>query len=408
MRAVSHILQGKDDRAKAIREILDLFLPRFSNPNKDLPILIDLQQGLSPSVVGTGVSILTDLYFDIEIKKETYERSEESYQKGLLKSLKKLFNNKNIASDKECISKGIQREFETFLNSTSLSSEQQRKTIHEYNLELENLSEFTQITSNLFMSCVILEINKRSGILDFDLFRKSEIYFEHCMKIVNLFLQRVNVNETVIPNPVFGCMEHGILGDGDFILDGNLYDIKTTKSIKVNKNSRRQLLFYYLLNNRCSIPFSDKSEGTMFDISKLYIYKARHGVSIEIPIKLRGAKPLDIIKIISEIEIGKITPSEGIDKAISMLKEELDPKPQKIKLEPKKNKIIVPKEKVHIFKVKKAFMCNDTGEVFDSIRKANEKHGYSKNAIYRQLKGGKYTTTRDGHKYTWRVIYKIV
>ena len=162
MRAVSHILQGKDDRAKAIREILDLFLPRFLNPNKDLPILIDLQQGLSPSVVGTGVSILTDLYFDIEIKKETYERSEESYQKGLLKSLKKLFNNKNIASDKECISKGIQREFETFLNSTSLSSEQQRKTIHEYNLERENMSEFTQITSNLFMSCVILEINKRS------------------------------------------------------------------------------------------------------------------------------------------------------------------------------------------------------------------------------------------------------
>ncbi|MGL6058277.1 MAG: hypothetical protein ACRC17_08165 [Culicoidibacterales bacterium] len=85
MRAVSHILQGKDDKAKAIRGILDLFLPRFSNLNKDLPRLIDLPQGISPNVVGTGVSILTDLYFDIEIKKEIYTRSKEPEPKKYLK-----------------------------------------------------------------------------------------------------------------------------------------------------------------------------------------------------------------------------------------------------------------------------------------------------------------------------------
>ncbi|MGL6058278.1 MAG: hypothetical protein ACRC17_08170 [Culicoidibacterales bacterium] len=157
-----------------------------------------------------------------------------------------------------------------------------------------------------------------------DLFRKSDLYFEHCLEIVNLFLQRVNVNNTVIPNPIFGCIEHAILGDGDFILDGNLYDIKTTKAIEVDKNSRRQLLFYYLLNHRDLTFLSDKSESTEFDISKLYIYKARHGVSIEIPIKLRGADPLDIMQIITAVEIGKITPSEGIEKATSLVKEGLN------------------------------------------------------------------------------------
>ena len=69
------ILIEKDEKAKAIREILDLFLPKFKNLSKDTPILIDLPKNLNPAVVGTGVSVLTDLYYEIEINPKIYNKA---------------------------------------------------------------------------------------------------------------------------------------------------------------------------------------------------------------------------------------------------------------------------------------------------------------------------------------------
>lgn len=378
IRAVTHILKGKDDKAKAIREILDLFLPTFKNLSKNTPILVDLPTGLSASVVGTGVSVLTNLYYEIEINPKIY------------------------TTDKEYIFKGAIRDFEDFPYSALNAIEKQLEIIFNYKLELEEVNKFTQITPKLFMACVILETYKRCGIYDFVLFDRANLYYDHCMEIVELLLKSININTSVIPNPVFGCIEHMIQGDGDFILDGNLFDIKTSKSIIIDKNSRRQLLFYYLMNYResSSMPYE-----TRYDISKLYIYKARHGISIEIPINLRGVNPLDVIKTITNIETEKISPTKGIEIVKSMLKDDLEPK---IKV---KTSIVKPnkKKKVHQFKIKKAFICNETKEVFDSIVKANEKYGFSKNTIYRYLDGSKkYTTTEYGTKLTWRVLYKII
>lgn len=384
MRPVTHILQGKDDKAKSIREILDLFLPPFKNISKDLPILIDLPKGLSPSVIGTGVSVLTDLYFELEIKHEA------------------------STTDKKYIKKDIQKMFEEFSKYTLRATKHELKVIHNYKLELYKLDKFDKITPQLFMACVILETYKRCKILDFYLFDRANVYYDHCMSIVKLFVERININDSVIPNPTFTCIEHMIMGDGDFILDGNLYDIKTTKSIAVDKNSRRQLLFYYLMNYRRSSP---TSHNVKFNISKLYIYKARHGVCIEIPINLRGVNPLDVINTITNVETGNISSSEGIEIVTSMLKEELDSnlKKELSISKPTKKKISKPKKSTYKFRLKKVFMCNETREVFDSVIKANEKYKYSKNAIYKHLNGEiKYTTTKNGEKFTWRVMYKIV
>lgn len=384
MRAVTHILQGKDEKAKAIKEILDLFLPSFRNINKDSPILIDLPKGLSPSIIGTGVSVLTDLYFEVEIKQELY------------------------TADKAYIKKGIQEIFEEFPKCYLRATKHQLKVIHNYKLELERLDKFQEVTPKLFMACIILETYKRCGILDFDLFDRANVYYDHCMAIVELFVERININDSVIPNPIFGCIEHMIKGDGDFILDGNLYDIKTTKSIVVDKNSRRQLLFYYLMNHR---KYSPKYFNTKFQISKLYIYKARHGICIEIPINLRGANPLKVINTITDVEIGKVSSSEGIKIVSSMLNEKLEPDAKKeLSIsKPIKKKISKPKKEIYKFRIKKVFMCNETREVFDNVVKANEKYKYSKNTIYRYLNGSiKYATTKNGEKFTWRVMYKIV
>lgn len=378
IRAVTHILKGRDDKAKAIKEILDLFLPTFRNLDKHTPILIDLPKGLSASVIGTGVSVLTDLYYEIEINPETHTSNEEYIIKGAL------------------------RDFENFSSSALDVTKDQLQVIFNYKLELKSANSFDQITPELFMACVILEIYKRCGMCDFDLFNRANVYYKHCMDIVELMLKSLSINASVIANPVFGCIDHMIQGDGDFILDGNLFDIKTTKSINVDKNSRRQLLFYYLMNHKesSSMPYETK-----YDISKLYIYKARHGVSIEIPINLRGVNPLNVIKTITSIETNQIAPSKGIEIVNAMIKEDLEPKIDKKKSVQKLEK----KKKAHKFKIKKAYMCSETSEVFDSVIKANEKYGFSKNIIYKYLEGSiKCTTTKYGTKLTWRVVYKII
>lgn len=379
IRPVTNILIEKDEKAKAIREILDLFLPKFKNLSKDTPILIDLPKNLNPAVVGTGVSVLTDLYYEIEI-------------------------NPKIYNNKEYIIKGAIRNFEYFLDSSLNVRNQWVERMTRYKLELEKLNKFTDITYGLFIACVILDTYKRCGVLDFNLFSKAPVYYTHCMEIVELLLKNLNINNSVIANPIFGCMEHMISGDGDFILDGNLFDIKTTKSINVEKNSRRQLLFYYLMNYRKSSfgPYEKR-----YDISKLYIYKARYGISIEIPINLRGVNPLDVINTITKVETGQVSPSRGIEIVKSMLKEELEPKKKDLepKVELKSQKI----KKVYKFKLKKVFVCNETNEVFNRVIDANEKYGFSKNTIYKCLEGSrKYSTSKYGTKLTWRVMYSII
>lgn len=296
IRPVTSILNGNDDRAKTIREILDLFLPKFKNLSKDTSILIDLPKNLSASVIGTGVSVLTDLYYEIEVNPKTYNNG------------------------KEYIDKNIRKKLDLFICAALNATQNQKQKISKYKVDLENANKFTDITPEIFISCVISEIYMRCGIVDFDLFKKSNLYYNHCIDIVELLLKNININSSIIPNPVFGCEEHMIKGDGDFILDGNLFDIKTSKSIKVDKNSRRQLLLYYLMNYRKS---ESQPYEKIYNISKLYIYKSRYGISIEIPINLRGANPLHIINTITKVETGKILPSTGIKRVKSMLKEDL-------------------------------------------------------------------------------------
>lgn len=378
IRAVTHILNSNDEKSKAIKEILDLFLPRFKNLDKDTPILINLPAGFSPSIIGTGVSVLSNLYFELNVVPKKY-----------------------LNEGKEYIAKGVSKDFEHFMALTPYLDNEDLEKISSFKSQLENAEKIFQITPELFMMCVILETYKRCGMFDLNLLKVSDDYYHECATILNLLLNSIKINDSIILNPIFGCEEHMLKGDGDFILNGSLIDIKTSKSIVVDKNARRQLLFYYLLNHRRD---SLKSFKTKYPISKLYVYKARHGRCIEVPFNLRGVNPLYIIEVISAIEAEKIVPDAGIELIKCMLKSELNPKSQKLKSKPKKVK-----EKKHIFKIKKVFVCIETGEIFNNVVEANKKYGFSKNSIYRNLNGErKCTTTKYGDRLTWKVMYKIV
>ena len=153
IRPVTSILNGNDDRAKTIREILDLFLPKFKNLSKDTSILIDLPKNLSASVIGTGVSVLTDLYYEIEVNPKTYNNG------------------------KEYIDKNIRKKLDLFICAALNATQNQKQKISKYKVDLENANKFTDITPEIFISCVISEIYMRCGIVDFDLFKKSNLYY---------------------------------------------------------------------------------------------------------------------------------------------------------------------------------------------------------------------------------------
>ena len=77
-------------------------------------------------------------------------------------------------------------------------------------------------------------------------------------------------------NPIFGQSSLDIGGaDADFIIDGRLIDVKTTKELKFKREYFRQLVGYHILNMR---------ENNMYgNIESLGIYFSRFGIMFTFP-----------------------------------------------------------------------------------------------------------------------------
>lgn len=102
----------------------------------------------------------------------------------------------------------------------------------------------------------------------------------------------------VFDNPKFGNYRHILSGEGDFLVDDLLVDIKTTESRSFTKSFWRQLLMYYLLNDVQRELYEansvTRSSRETFDekypeITRVGIYFARYG-------ELRTIEMEDIIE----------------------------------------------------------------------------------------------------------------
>jgi len=98
------------------------------------------------------------------------------------------------------------------------------------------------------------------------------------MNLINIIDYKLFLaKEQCILNPTFGQSSLDLGGaDADFIIDGTLIDIKTTKYLKFTRDHFRQLIGYYLLNKR-----ENNING---DIKELGIYFSRFGIFYTFPI----------------------------------------------------------------------------------------------------------------------------
>lgn len=92
-------------------------------------------------------------------------------------------------------------------------------------------------------------------------------------------------SETLIERPQFGMYQHILPGEGDFIVDDLLVDVKTTESGSFTPAYWRQLLLYYVLVDIQRVLFD--VEGRTYgqadwdrkypEVNQVGIYFARHG-----------------------------------------------------------------------------------------------------------------------------------
>jgi len=105
-----------------------------------------------------------------------------------------------------------------------------------------------------------------------DLFRIEDSDIEDLRNLVALVDSKLFIaKRQCVLNPIFGKSSLIVGGaDADFIFDDTIIDIKTTKYLKFERQSFRQLLGYFMLNLR---------EDNMYGkINKLGIYYSRFGV----------------------------------------------------------------------------------------------------------------------------------
>ncbi len=92
--------------------------------------------------------------------------------------------------------------------------------------------------------------------------------------INNIFKGKKNI----VVNPVFGNSQILVHADGDFILDGTLYEIKCTNQKNCTTTTIRQLIVYFLLNDLLKDKYKIKRFGYYNPLRKQKVE-----FSIEIP-----------------------------------------------------------------------------------------------------------------------------
>lgn len=141
----------------------------------------------------------------------------------------------------------------------------------------------------------------------------------------------INVKSNVIFNPHFGVGGALVGGaDADLLIDGTLYDFKTTKSYGYKLVDAEQLMGYYLLN-QMSIEFESELIGLSYEelkIERIVFYKARFGEFEFFDLSnITMALQNDVIQKLAKFFTGKtgmlrlMSPFADIDQLDSTLKE---------------------------------------------------------------------------------------
>jgi len=120
----------------------------------------------------------------------------------------------------------------------------------------------------------------------------------------------------VFDEPTFGGHRHILPGEGDFIVDNLLVDIKTTEKRSFTNAFWRQLLMYYLLNDIQRVLYDvdgrtygrEQFDGKYPEINRVGIYFARYG----------ELKTVDMSEVIKETRQYKEFRAWIVDRAIEI------------------------------------------------------------------------------------------
>lgn len=119
----------------------------------------------------------------------------------------------------------------------------------------------------------------------------------------------INENSEIKLNPHFGVASLLVGGaDADILIDGTLYDFKTTKVYGYRKVDAAQLMGYYILN-QLAIELDSNLIGFPFEelkIDRVAFYKARYGeVEFFDLSNIASATKKDVMKKLAKFFIGK-------------------------------------------------------------------------------------------------------
>jgi len=114
----------------------------------------------------------------------------------------------------------------------------------------------------------------RAGYLDPNLGQADNLVIQELREIIEIVNDDAFIaRDHCLLNPTFGAASREVGGaDADFIIDGCLVDIKTTKSAKFTRNQFNQLIGYYILHDIGGI------DGDYnLSITTLGVYYSRYG-----------------------------------------------------------------------------------------------------------------------------------
>lgn len=122
----------------------------------------------------------------------------------------------------------------------------------------------------------------RANYLDPSLGQVDNLVIQELRELIEIVNDEVFVaRDHCLLNPTFGDASHEVGGaDADFIIDGCLVDIKTTKSAKFTRNQFNQLIGYYILHDIGGI------DGDYnLTVMTLGVYYSRYGELCTFPVE---------------------------------------------------------------------------------------------------------------------------
>lgn len=149
----------------------------------------------------------------------------------------------------------------------------------------------------------------------YEIIKKDAVELYKAFKKTIIKEQILTCNDDVIINPIFSIIDYKsenllLKGDGDFIINRVLYDLKCLTNSNYESENGLQLMFYYILNELNKyhdISVTCKNGRAGLDIEELKVFNPRYEAVMKFEIRLQldllelGKKILELIKLNSEL-----------------------------------------------------------------------------------------------------------